>query len=303
MGFCLYEFEVQGNKFSTIRAKLSAIRWHTMERGYPNPLEGKHVLRRLLAGMRRLRGRVEPKEPLPMKVILRLFHLVMKRGRLHLKATVLAIVVAFFFLLRVSEFAAQDSHHMEKFILLRSCVTFRKDGRVCEWYEKPDEVELYIRGSKTDQEMQGCVRSHFRSGSDLCPVEALVTWFKLTEGCKVPASAPLFSVPDGKSDAWTVITRNDVSELIKRAAVDCGVPKALIGTHSIRISGATHLLLCGCHRSVVQIIGRWKSNCFLRYQRYQSELMHGVSAHMAGSKFNMRLRQELKLQNCGLDQD
>ena len=188
---------------------------------------------------------------------------------------------------------------MAKFILLRSSVTFRREGRVCEWYEKPDEVELFIRGSKTDQEMQGCVRSHFRSGSELCPVDALVMWFRLTEGCKVPASAPLFSVPLGKTDNWKVITRADVSDLIKRAAVDCGIPKSLIGTHSIRISGATHLLLCGCHPSVVQIIGRWKSNCFLRYQRYQSELMHGVSSHMVGSKFDPRLRQELALPNCG----
>ena len=236
-----------------------------------------------------------------MEVIVKLFRSVMSRGKLYLKATVLAVVVAFFFLLRVSEFAAQDSHHMEKFILLRSCVTFRKKGRVCAWNEEPDEVELFLRGSKTDQEMQGCTRSHFRSGSELCPVDALVTWFRLTEGGKVPASAPLFSVPQGKTGEWKVITRADVSEMIKRAAVDCGVPKSLIGTHSIRISGATHLLLCGCHPSVVQIIGRWKSNCFLRYQRYQSELMHGVSAHMAGSKFDMRLRQELKLPDCGFD--
>ena len=287
VGFCLYEFEVQGNKHSTTAAKLSAIRWHTMERGYPNPLEGKHVLKRLLAGMKRLRGRVEPKGPLPMEVIVHLYRAVMKRGRLHLKGAVLAIVVAFFFLLRVSEFAAQDSHHMEKFILLRSSVTFRKNTHVCEWYEKPDEVELFIRGSKTDQEMQGCVRCHFKSGSELCPVDALVQWFSLTEGSKIPASAPLFSVPVGKTGSWSVITRADVSDLIKRAAVDCGIPKSLIGTHSIRISGATHLLLCGCHPLVVQIIGRWRSQCFLRYQRYWSELMHGVPAHMAGSKFDI----------------
>ena len=83
--------------------------------------------------MKRLRGGAESKEPLPMDVILHLFRWGMSRGKLRLKAIVLAIVVAFFFLLRVSEFAAQDTHHMEKFILLRSCVTFRKAGRLCEW--------------------------------------------------------------------------------------------------------------------------------------------------------------------------
>ena len=80
----------------------------------------------------------------------------MKRGGLSLKAVhvALAVVVAFFFLLRVSEFAAQDSHYMEKFILRRSDVVFRKGARVCEWYEQPAEVEIYLRGSKTDQDMQ-----------------------------------------------------------------------------------------------------------------------------------------------------
>ncbi len=86
----------------------------------------------------------------------------------------------------------------------------------------------------------------------------MVEWFALTEGSAIPSSAPLFSVPKGREGLeWDVLTRDVVTLLMKGAAVDCGVDTALVSTHSIRISGATALLLAGVAPEVVQIIGRW----------------------------------------------
>ena len=70
---------------------------------------------------------------------------------LMVRATALAVALAFFFFMRVSEFAARDRYHMEPFILLRCDVTFLNRGQLSAWnHPGVDAVELYIRGSKTD---------------------------------------------------------------------------------------------------------------------------------------------------------
>ena len=120
----------------------------------------------------------------------------------------------------------------------------------------------------------------------MCPVRCMVEWFTLTEGSAIPSSAPLFSVPKGREGLeWDVLTRDVVTLLIKGAAADCGMDVGLVGTHSIRISGATALLLAGVAPEVVQIIGRWASNAFIGYTRYQAELMKGVAARMVATHY------------------
>lgn len=46
-----------------------------------------------------------------------------------------------------------------------------------------------------------------------------------------------------------------------------GVPVRLVGTHSVRISFAMLLVLCGAPDSLIKQKGRWKSDAFLRYIR------------------------------------
>ena len=284
--YVMYEWDVHQNTYATIRLKLSAIRSAMMEEGYSNPLEGKYTLDRHLKGIKRMRGATAAKEPLPAEAFRHLLEQTAK-GSLMVRATALA----FFFLLRVSEFAARDRYHMELYILLRSDVTFWSKGKLCAWNDpNVDAVELHLRGSKTDQSRQGCRRMQQASGDPtLCPVKCMVEWFGLTEGSAIPSNAPLFSIPVGKKgDDWIVLTREAVTLLVKGAATECGVSQRLVGTHSIRISGATALLLAGVAPEVVQIIGRWVSNAFIGYTRYRSELMNGVATSMVKTHYMVR---------------
>ena len=232
IAFILYEFEIHGNKYSTLKVKLSAIRAAMMEEGYVNPIEGKYTLARHMKGIKALRGNTDAKEPLPAGAFRNL--LISTEGKsLRVRCIALAIAFAFFFLLRVSEFAARDSVYMEKFIALRQDVTFYKKGKLCAWNDvETDAVELFIKGSKTDQRHQGCRRMQHRSGDDiLCPVKCIQEWFGLTYGSAIPANAPLFSIPKGKFGAeWKVLTRDDVTTLMKGAAVECNIPSKHVAT-------------------------------------------------------------------------
>jgi hypothetical protein len=149
---------------------------------------------------------------------------------------------------------------------------------------------MLLGGSKTDRSKRGCRRMQEASGDPiLCPVKCMVEWFALTEGPAIPSSAPLFSVPKGREGLeLDVLTRDVVTLLVKGAAADCGLDTALVGTHRLRISGATALLLAGVAPEVVQIIGRWASNAFIGYTRYQAELMKGVATRMVTTHYVVR---------------
>ena len=86
-------------------------------------------------------------------------------------------------------------------------------------------MDLFIKGSKTDQRQQGCKRMQQASGDEiLCPVKCLQEWFGLTVGSAIPANAPLFSIPKGKFGLdWRVPTREDVTTLMKGAATECKI--------------------------------------------------------------------------------
>ena len=75
------------------------------------------------------------------------------------------------------------------------------------------------------------------------------------------------------------------NHLMKGAAVECNIPSKHVATHSIRISGATALLLAGVPPETVQIIGRWTSNTFIGYQRYKAELMGGIANKMINTHY------------------
>ena len=60
-----YMYEIQGNRYSTQKLKLSSVRSAMMEEGYSNPLEAKRMLARHMRGIKALRGAIDAKEPLP----------------------------------------------------------------------------------------------------------------------------------------------------------------------------------------------------------------------------------------------
>ena len=128
------------------------------------------------------------------------------------------------------------------------------------------------------------------TGDDtLCPVRCMVEWFALTEGSHIPHSAPLFSVPKGRDGReWNVLTRDTITLLMKGVATDFDMKPEHVATHSIRISGATALLLAGVPPAVVQIVGRWASDAFMGYTRYQAELMAGVAKRMINTGYVVR---------------
>lgn len=86
---------------------------------------------------------------------------------------------------------------------------------------------------------------------------------------KMPAHIPLFSYwHEGR---WRCLTKRTFMEVCNSVWTARGYSR-LTG-HSFRIGGTTELLRRGVDPSVVQVIGRWSSNAFLRYWRRLDEIL------------------------------
>ena len=70
-----------------------------------------------------------------------------------------------------------------------------------------------------------------------------------------PGPAPLFCFDNG-----SYLTREGIVHIL-RAAYPA---QSALNTHSFRVGGATALSIAGVPDSVIQILGRWSSDSFLR---------------------------------------
>jgi hypothetical protein len=78
------------------------------------------------------------------------------------------------------------------------------------------------------------------------------------------------------------ITRSDICQAIKAAAVANGDKAASYSSHSGRIGGATLLLQAGASVATIKLAGRWKGDTWSIYSRMTGTAMYGVAADMIG---------------------
>jgi hypothetical protein len=83
-----------------------------------------------------------------------------------------------------------------------------------------------------------------------------------------------------------LITSGQVRHHLKAAAAQygeakLGFPAARLGTHSLRSGAAIAMYLAGVPAETIQLIGRWKSQAFLRYIRlHVQQLTQGGATEM-----------------------
>ena len=74
---------------------------------------------------------------------------------------------------------------------------------------------------------------------------------------------------------------SQVKELLSRAALAEGLPLDRMGTHSLRIGGASALLHAGVHIEIIKRIGKWVPDAFQRYLWEANEDTKDLSQRMA----------------------
>ena len=157
------------------------------------------------------------------------------------------------------------------------------NGYTENWGRHTDEVAILIRRSKADQLNAGCIRSQTKAGGTVCPVQALRTLFRCSPWLLEPGyTGPLFT-----GDGSAKLPRLRIQRALRNAAHAEGLPIERVGTHSLRIGGASALYNLGWTFGHIQRFGRWRSEAFHGYLWDTFGLHRGASRSMANIKLDL----------------
>jgi hypothetical protein len=254
-------------KYGTIKTYLSAVRDFHIEHAGFDPTDRARVRRCLHAARKYCvrRGRAKRKWPISPAML--------RAWRKTLKHTWDdyvrwgAALLAFFGLHRVSEYAWTGKKYKG---LRRGNVEFsdeRDDDGV------PKFVVVHLERHKNDLWRFGTTYKYFRSGTDLCLVDAL---WAILQHDKRPRTEPLFVLSHGKK-----LSRTIVEKYAKCMARLAGLPVGEFNTHSFRAGGACALWAAGYSARDIQILGRWRSDCWRIYVTQSDERIKGVTRRMS----------------------
>ena len=245
----------------TIRQKLFAVKFAHTIAGLSDPLLRRTRLWAALSGIKRWQGaplRRHPIMPEQLTWLLAFFFATYERG--DASALWATICIAWHFLLRSSEYLLQPGTDGSALRVLHGVdLVPRAKGVVVALFSLADELVVYIKGSKTDQFNVGTTRNHHASRGPLCPVRAM-TLYEEEHPARLREAKSFTRYTSGAP-----ILRDQVQYFLEKATIATGGDPGRIGSHSLRIGGATALYHAVQDLSYVQRFGRWASEAYHVY--------------------------------------
>ena len=203
-------------KPQSIKVYLSGVRNLHLEHGFPDPLSDALQLRRLLRGIKRLKGASRDSRLPITPSLLRRFHCLLHLAHYYHIMLWAAILVAFFGFLQSSELLALQ----HKDILRR-----------------PEGYHVTIKASKTDPFRHGVTIKLTSSGDNtLCAVTALDRLLAVSPSCQ----GLIFCFENR-----TPLNRRHLNTLIRELATRTGNCPRQYSSHSFRIGAASAAAAAG----------------------------------------------------------
>ena len=134
--------------------------------------------------------------------------------------------------------------------------------------QPPSMARLCIKQSKTDPFRQGVEVFLGNTGSEVCPIQALVHYI----GVRSPSQGPLFILQSGAP-----LTRSYLVSQLQAALRQAGIEDSGFNGHSFRIGAATTAAQQGLEDSLIQTLGRWRSDAFKTYIKLPRSQLASVS--------------------------
>ncbi|CAE8721383.1 unnamed protein product [Polarella glacialis] len=220
----------------TVKLSIAAIRNRHVSSGLPDPLTFMPRVPLALEGYKRMYGTKERRRPVTVSMLKWIGAGLQRNTQPDHTVLWAAILLGFFFLLRVSELLPPEASSLPPKRGIRGCdLEGRLDGQPCSDFSAADELILAIRGSKTDKYNRGEAKNHFRVKDDLCVVTAV-------------AQVQKFFPERFQGEEWLLawddnrpIRRMDLQREIARAAEAHGGSAHHVGSHSLRFGGASAL--------------------------------------------------------------
>ena len=239
----------QGKKASSIKTSLSGISWFFKIDGLPDPTKS-FVLNRMLIGLKRNQTIPTSRAaPITLPILYRLLAALESSPRSrYSKALFEAIfLLAYYGAFRAGELvvSATPKHTLQ---LKNVSLKLLKEG----WGVKITLPSYKHSSSQAQILLTPCA-------SPPCPVGALKRYLKL----RPPGEGELFILPSSKP-----VTRSLLAKELKLCVARAGLNPDLYNTHSFRAGRTTDLVMTGASESIIRETGRWKSDGFKAYVRF-----------------------------------
>ena len=180
-----------------------------------------------------------------------------------------AACLGFFGFLRCAEFTVPSASSYDRARHLSlSDVSFSRSTQTVS------RLAIKIKQSKTDPFAKGVSIFLSKTGTDLCPVSALLDYLVL----RGPHDGPLFTFKDASP-----LTRVRLVEEMQKALSVAGIDASHYTGHSFRIGAATTALKAGVSDAKIKMLGRWESSAYQCYLQTSREELASVSSVLAHS--------------------
>ena len=120
----------------------------------------------------------------------------------------------------------------------------------------PNQLQIHLKRSKTDQLGEGMTVCVGKTGEDLCPVAATLSWMVRRGN----SGGPLFHYADGSP-----LTQQRFVVEVRKALQSIGEDPQRYGGHSFRCGAATIAAEQGIGDATIKLLGRWRSSAYQRY--------------------------------------
>ncbi|KAI2498218.1 hypothetical protein MHU86_16300 [Fragilaria crotonensis] len=196
------------------------------------------------------------------------------------------VVVAFFFAMRSCEYSDVGSRRTTSVIRVDD-VRFRQKGQDLQTIdrgqlENADTVSITFRRQKNgDKGATVTQHRNDRQGqTDICPVRVLadLTTRVRSYDCHSRTNPKINAVRTQDSDEPQHISSKSILRQLRMATTRreerLGLQASGIGTHSIRSGAAMAMHLAGVPSETIQMVGRWRSQTFMRYLEFKCRTRH-----------------------------
>ena len=155
----------------------------------------------------------------------------------------------------------------------------------CVWNADSQHFAVNIKASKTaDPFRQGVSVNIHRTGGRYCPVEAIHTYLlaRRSQRFGFDPAAPFFLLPDNQA-----LSRRFFIEKVKSSLQRLGHNPSLYNGHSFSIGAATSAAKAQVSDHLIRVLGRWSSDCYIRYIRVPQDQVQ--KAHRAMGQLGKKM--------------
>ncbi|XP_073672411.1 uncharacterized protein, partial [Paramisgurnus dabryanus] len=265
--FISYLNSVKNLQVGSIKGYLSGIQFfHKLIYGFPSPEINNSQTSLLIKGIQRSRpSKIDSRQPITLDILTKCIQ-ILRTGyhSSHTAHTLDAMfLLSFFGFLRCSEIAINSKFNPKIHPTISDLSILDSES-----------IAYFIKQSKTDQEKKGHYIYIFNLPSPIQPYQALLSYLKLRNAQSKSAMDPLFV-----DDSNHPVTRFWFQKHLKQIIALSGLPVEHFSSHSFRIGAATTAAQKGLSQNQIQALGRWSSDAFKSYIRYNH--LHIKEAHAA----------------------